>query len=120
MSAAIEIKNVSHNFKDKVVCDNISMDFEENKIYGLLGKNGAGKSTLINIITNQLICKSGEVKIFGTNPREDVSILEDVCVVREKEFFDPHIKLRIYSNHILIFIRSMTMNFKINYVNYLK
>lgn len=59
MSAAIEIKNVSHNFKDKVVCDNISIDFEENKIYGLLGKNGAGKSTLINIITNQLICKSG-------------------------------------------------------------
>lgn len=94
MSAAIEIKNVSHNFKDKVVCDNISMDFEENKIYGLLGKNGAGKSTLINIITNQLICKSGEVKIFGTNPREDVSILEDVCVVREKEFFDPTYKVK--------------------------
>lgn len=38
MSAAIEIKNVSHNFKDKVICDNISMVFEENKIYGLLGK----------------------------------------------------------------------------------
>lgn len=94
MSAAIEIKNVSHNFKDKVVCDNISIDFEENKIYGLLGKNGAGKSTLINIITNQLICKSGEVKIFGTNPREDVSILEDVCVVREKEFFDPTYKVK--------------------------
>ncbi len=94
MSVAIEIKNVSHNFKDKVVCDNISIDFEENKIYGLLGKNGAGKSTLINIITNQLICKSGEVKIFGTNPREDVSILEDVCVVREKEFFDPTYKVK--------------------------
>lgn len=94
MSVAIEIKNVSHNFKDKVVCDNISMDFEENKIYGLLGKNGAGKSTLINIITNQLICKSGEVKIFGENPRENVSVLEHICVVREKEFFDLTYKVK--------------------------
>ena len=94
MSVAIEIKNVSHNFKDKVVCDNISMDFEENKIYGLLGKNGAGKSTLINIITNQLICKSGEVKIFGENPRENVSVLEYICVVREKEFFDLTYKVK--------------------------
>ncbi|MCC3869086.1 ABC transporter ATP-binding protein [Terrisporobacter mayombei] len=94
MSIAIEVKNISHNFKDKVVCDNISMDFEEDKIYGLLGKNGAGKSTLINIITNQLICDSGEVKIFGKNPREDVSVLEDVCVVREKEFFDATYKVK--------------------------
>ena len=94
MSVAIEIKNVSHNFKDKVVCDNISMDFEENKIYGLLGKNGTGKSTLINIITNQLICKSGEVKIFGENPRENVSVLEYICVVREKEFFDLTYKVK--------------------------
>ena len=94
MSLAIEVKNISHKFKDKVVCDNISMDFEENKIYGLLGKNGAGKSTLINIITNQLICNNGEVKIFGKNPREDVSVLEDVCVVREKEFFDLAYKVK--------------------------
>lgn len=94
MSVAIEIKNVSHNFKDKVVCDNICMDFEENKIYGLLGKNGAGKSTLINIITNQLICNKGEVKIFGKNPKEDISVLEDVCVVREKEFFDLTYKVK--------------------------
>ncbi|WP_236873798.1 ATP-binding cassette domain-containing protein, partial [Clostridioides difficile] len=33
----------------------MSLNFEKNKIYGLLGKNGAGKTTLLNIMVNQLI-----------------------------------------------------------------
>lgn len=88
MSIAIEVKNLSHNFKDKIICDDININFEQNKIYGLLGKNGAGKTTLINIIGNQLICRSGEVKIFGKSPKEDISVLDNVCVVREREFYD--------------------------------
>lgn len=55
MDIAIEVKNLNHNFKDKIICDNMNIKFEKNKIYGLLGKNGVGKSTLINIITNQLL-----------------------------------------------------------------
>lgn len=44
---AIEVKNLNHNFKDRIICDNMNINFEKNKIYGLLGKNGVGKSTLI-------------------------------------------------------------------------
>ncbi len=32
MSIAIEVKNVSHSFKYKKICDNINKNFEENKI----------------------------------------------------------------------------------------
>lgn len=94
MDLAIEVKNVNHNFKDKIICDNICVNFERNKVYGLLGKNGAGKSTLINIMTHQLLCKSGEIKILGKSPKEDISVLDEVCVVREKEFFDKECKVK--------------------------
>ncbi|MEG1410016.1 MAG: ABC transporter ATP-binding protein [Terrisporobacter sp.] len=94
MEMAIEVKNVSHNFKDKIICDDICVNFEKNKIYGLLGKNGAGKSTLINIITNQLLCKSGDIKIFGKSSKEDISVLDEICVVREKEFFQKEWKVK--------------------------
>lgn len=94
MSIAIEVKNIFHNFNDKVICDNISINFEKDKIYGLLGKNGAGKSTLLNIMVNQLICKSGEINIFGKNLKKDVSSLEEICIVREKEFYDPEAKVK--------------------------
>lgn len=94
MDIAIEVKNLNHNFKDKTICDNMNIKFEKNKIYGLLGKNGVGKSTLINIITNQLLCESGEIKIFGKSANEDISVLDDICVVREKEFFDNQYKVK--------------------------
>lgn len=94
MDIAIEVKNLNHNFKDKTICDNMNIKFEKNKIYGLLGKNGVGKSTLINIITNQLFCESGEIKIFGKSANEDISVLDDICVVREREFFDNQYKVK--------------------------
>lgn len=85
MDYAIEIKNLNQNFKEKVVCDNMTLNFEKNKIYGLLGKNGAGKTTLINMIAHQLIPKDGEIKIMGKSPKEEISVLDNICVVREKE-----------------------------------
>lgn len=85
MGIAIQIQNLSQNFNNKVICRNMSLNFEEGKIYGLLGKNGVGKSTLINMIAYQLIPKSGDIKIFGKSPRKDISVLDNICVVREKE-----------------------------------
>lgn len=39
MSVAVKVKSVSKSFNDSVILDDISIDFYENKIYGLLGKN---------------------------------------------------------------------------------
>ena len=80
MDLAIEIKNLNHSFGKKIICNNMNINFEYGKIYGLLGKNGTGKSTLINLIGNQLVCKSGEIKIFGKTVKEDISVLEDICI----------------------------------------
>ena len=78
----------------------MNINFEYGKIYGLLGKNGTGKSTLINLIGNQLVCKSGEIKIFGKTVKEDISVLEDICIVREKEFFLKDYKVKsIFNMH---------------------
>lgn len=85
MEFAIQIQNLSQSFKDKVICKNMNLSFEQGKIYGLLGKNGVGKSTLINMIAYQLIPNSGDIKIFGKSPKEDISVLDNICVVREKE-----------------------------------
>ena len=100
MDLAIEIKNLNHSFGKKIICNNMNINFEYGKIYGLLGKNGTGKSTLINLIGNQLVCKSGEIKIFGKTVKEDISVLEDICIVREKEFFLKDYKVKsIFDMH---------------------
>ncbi|WP_296644375.1 ATP-binding cassette domain-containing protein [Romboutsia sp. 13368] len=86
MGIAIKVKNISKSFNDNLILDDISIDFYENKIYGLLGKNGVGKTTLLNIIAKQLICKNGTVDIFGENINKSDDVLDKLCIVREKEF----------------------------------
>ena len=48
----IEVKNVTKRFKDVTALNNVSLKFEGEKIYGLLGRNGAGKSTLCLLYTS--------------------------------------------------------------------
>ena len=56
----LEIKNVSHTYKNgKKALSEISTSLTPG-VYGLLGPNGAGKSTLMNIITDNLKADSGE------------------------------------------------------------
>ena len=40
--SGIKVKNLTKRFGDVLALDNVSICFEENKIYGLLGRNGAG------------------------------------------------------------------------------
>ena len=49
-----EAINVTKQFGDFTVLDNVSISVPKQSIYGLLGPNGAGKTTLIRII-NQIM-----------------------------------------------------------------
>ena len=61
----LEIKNVSHTYKNgKKALSEISTSLTPG-VYGLLGPNGAGKSTLMNVITDNLRPTAGEVSLDG-------------------------------------------------------
>lgn len=62
---AIEIRNLSVQFKNGVkAVDNISLSIP-NGVYGLLGENGAGKTTLMRVLTTILAPTQGEVSLNG-------------------------------------------------------
>ena len=44
------IKNLNKSFGSLLVLEDISISYQEGKIYGLIGENGAGKTTLSNCI----------------------------------------------------------------------
>lgn len=47
----ITIDNLSFKYGKKEVLNDISMELEAGKLYGLLGENGVGKTTLLKIIS---------------------------------------------------------------------
>ena len=71
----IKISGLVKTYASNKVLDNISLEFESGKIYGLLGRNGAGKTTLLNCITNRVFLNSGEIIVDGESAiKNDVAL----------------------------------------------
>ncbi|MCX7877219.1 MAG: ABC-F family ATP-binding cassette domain-containing protein [Ignavibacteria bacterium] len=62
----IELINMSKNYGEKTVFENINLEIERGDRIGLLGKNGEGKSTLASVIAGWVAPTSG-LRISGEN-----------------------------------------------------
>lgn len=92
----IKTKEVTFKYKKKTVFQDLSISFEDGKVYGLLGKNGAGKSTLLYLMTGLLQPQKGEVRYNRENvSHRPPSVLSDMFIVPE-EFMLPRIPLKRY------------------------
>ncbi|MBU4438173.1 MAG: ABC transporter ATP-binding protein [Acetobacterium sp.] len=83
----IQINNVTKTFGGTIALNQVTLNFEPHKIYGLLGRNGAGKSTLLNIITNRLFADDGEVTIDGLTSIENDPAQNKVYLMSEKNLY---------------------------------
>ena len=61
----LELKQVTKRIKNNIILDNISLELEKGKIYGLQGKNGSGKTMLIKAMCGLLIPNEGSVTVDG-------------------------------------------------------
>jgi branched-chain amino acid transport system ATP-binding protein len=73
--ALFEAHNLSKRFGDRVVLEDISLQFEEGQLSGIMGPNGAGKSTCFNVLTGHFPPDRGRVildgeDITGLSPRQ--------------------------------------------------
>ncbi|WP_089610615.1 ATP-binding cassette domain-containing protein [Dehalobacterium formicoaceticum] len=59
----INIQNISKSFKGIPLFENASAQFDEGKIYGIIGQNGSGKSVLFKMICGFMRPDAGEITI---------------------------------------------------------
>lgn len=85
----IQIKNLSKSFKGITILDNVSIEFESGKIYGLIGRNGSGKSVFLKLLCNFYVPTSGEILYDGLNINEKNIFLPDTRALIEKPSFLP-------------------------------
>lgn len=74
------IEHLSKHFEKKVVLRDISFNFENGKIYGLLGRNGAGKTTLFNCLNRDIKADGGSFWLEENGNRRKVTA-EDIGYV---------------------------------------
>ncbi|MEV6906305.1 ABC transporter ATP-binding protein [Amycolatopsis sp. NPDC051071] len=93
MTPTISTTGLTRRYGDHLALDDVSIDIEEGKITGLLGRNGAGKSTFLRIVTAQEFASRGTVGVFGENPVENERVLRRLVLVREDQQF-PDFKVK--------------------------
>lgn len=104
-SKIIELHKISKKFKDHVILDNFSFDFQRGERIGIIGKNGTGKSTFLNLLTGTLPLDSGRVvkgetiKVgyytqSGINPKPNQRVID---IIKEYGEFIPLAKGRMIS-----------------------
>lgn len=90
----IEVNSISKQYGETRALSDVSLKFEENKIYGLLGRNGAGKTTLLNLITNKIFPTAGEVLLDGENVQENDKALSKIYCMTEKTLYPPAMRVQ--------------------------
>lgn len=72
MLPIISLHNVSKQYGDKTVLNNVNLDIFPGQIIGYIGPNGAGKSTTVKILTGVIQDYTGTVLLNGKDIREDI------------------------------------------------
>ncbi len=83
MNNILQCENIVKRFGKMTALSGVTVDLEQNKIYGLIGRNGAGKTTLLGILSGQNPCDEGAVTVDGMPVWENADALERICFARE-------------------------------------
>ena len=91
MDIAISIQNVSKKFSEETVLREVSHDFEEGKIHGIVGNNGSGKTVLMKCICGFLLPTKGKILVRYQQVGKDMDFPEDIGIIIETPGFLPNL-----------------------------
>ncbi len=93
----VSVNNISMRFGSQLLFEDINLELDSGKRYGLIGANGAGKSTFMKILSNELEPTSGNVSVksglrvgvLGQNQfAYEQYKLKDVVLMGNKRLYD--------------------------------
>ncbi|MCR4933486.1 MAG: ABC transporter ATP-binding protein [Lachnospiraceae bacterium] len=85
-NAGLSIKNLSVEYKKRIVFKNVNMDFVPGKVYCITGQNGAGKSTLLRSICGLLNVAKGNIYINGVKANKKDLIKKAFMVMQDVNY----------------------------------
>ena len=83
----IELKNVSFNYENASILENLSIFVAEGEKIGIVGESGCGKSTLLKLMAGLYVPSSGEIIVDGVRAPEE--IIKKVSVVMQSPMLLP-------------------------------
>lgn len=99
----IDIQQVSKQYGDSVVVDQVSLALPAGGVTAIIGPNGAGKSTLLSMISRLLRMSAGRIQVDGLDVTRSDSreLARRLAILRQ----DNHLPLRLTVRDLVAFGR---------------
>ncbi|MGF7049560.1 iron complex transport system ATP-binding protein [Paenibacillus sp. DS2015] len=99
----IEVRNVSKQYADKRVVDDVTLQITKGTITSFIGPNGAGKSTLLSMISRLITKDQGEIYIEGQEISKVKSndLAKQISILKQSN----HINIRLTIKELVSFGR---------------
>ena len=75
----ISLSNLAKYYGDRVLFENVSLQFNRGERYGIVGANGCGKSTLLKMLTGEESVSDGSDMSYEPGSDEKRREEEDQC-----------------------------------------
>lgn len=85
----IKLEGVSKTFKNTTVVQEVTAEFAEGRITGIVGRNGSGKTVLFKMICGLLQPTTGVITVGGKRIGKDIDFPESIGVIIETPGFLP-------------------------------
>ena len=92
----LKIKNLSKNFENTKILDDININVSDGEFIVLVGPSGSGKSTILRIIAGLEYPSSGEISINNKSINSLPSKDRDIAMVFQNYALYPH--MNVYDN----------------------
>lgn len=79
----VEVKRLSKSIKGNLVLDDVNLQMEKGKIYGIVGKNGSGKTMLLRCMAGLVKPTSGEIWYEGKKLYRDIEVPPETSIIIE-------------------------------------
>ncbi|NFS12259.1 ABC transporter ATP-binding protein [Clostridium botulinum] len=109
----IQVNNLSFKIDDKEILNDINLNINEGKIFGIIGPNGVGKSTLLRCLSGIYKTSEGEVKYNDENVYDNPKVKENIGFVADENTFFYNFKVK----EVLKYYEYAYKNFDINRFN---
>lgn len=99
----VKIENISKEYRNKYVVEDVSVEIPKGKITSFIGPNGAGKSTLMSMATRLIARDYGEVYIDDEEISQSKSneLAKKIAILKQSN----HINIRLTVKELVNFGR---------------
>lgn len=91
MRTVIKVEHLSMFFGEEQVLKDVSYEFQEGLIYGIVGNNGSGKTVLMKCICGFLIPTRGSVYVNYKKIGSEIDFPQDTGIIIETPGFLPNL-----------------------------